>query len=226
MKKQIVGSDIIGILQRVSILSKNLRFNVELSISEVQVVLSTEILNSVGWQRAIAAMGLYLTYCPCSILGCVGGTAKMSSSLLIHSQDCGCTKAILSEYIFLVTFSFFVWGALPTLAASRLTETQKNERLHSIRNMRPGRFFQRLFVDDVVDDVDSRSQSLFPERFSAAWIWMGRRVWKIRLSYFRVHDLVDLRRCRKPVSTSCSDWRNIVRKSLCWRRNKILSASP
>ena len=41
MKKQVDGSDVIGVLQRVSILSKNLRFNVELSIREVQVVLST-----------------------------------------------------------------------------------------------------------------------------------------------------------------------------------------
>ena len=41
MKKQVDGTDVIGIGEGVSILSKNLRFNVELSIREVQVVLST-----------------------------------------------------------------------------------------------------------------------------------------------------------------------------------------
>ena len=40
--------------------------------------------------------------------------------------------------------------------------------------MRPGRFFQRLSVDDVVGDVDARLQSLFTESFSAAeYEWEG-----------------------------------------------------
>jgi hypothetical protein len=40
--------------------------------------------------------------------------------------------------------------------------------------MRPGRFFQRLSVDDVVGDVDPRLQSLLTESFSAAeYEWEG-----------------------------------------------------
>ena len=41
MKKQVNRSDVIGVGEGISILSENLRFNVELSIREIQVILST-----------------------------------------------------------------------------------------------------------------------------------------------------------------------------------------
>ena len=41
MKKQVDRSDVIGVGEGISILSENLRFNVELSICEIQVILST-----------------------------------------------------------------------------------------------------------------------------------------------------------------------------------------
>ena len=75
----------------------HLRSHEEVGIGQIQVGVSRSgYKNSIGPPESRDAVGWCSTHCPVSMLVTVGGTLNISSSLLTPSQDCRCTKAILS----------------------------------------------------------------------------------------------------------------------------------
>ena len=80
--------------------SNHLRSNEQVCIGKIEVGISCSRYYKFYWTpESRDVKGWCSTQRPSSILVCVGGTAKRSSSLFIPSHDCRCTNAILRKHV-------------------------------------------------------------------------------------------------------------------------------
>ena len=76
--------------------SNNLGSNEQVGVGKIEVGISGSRQHKFNWTpESRDVKGWCSTQRPSSILVCVGGTAKRSSSLFTPSHDCRCTNAIL-----------------------------------------------------------------------------------------------------------------------------------
>ena len=114
-------------------------------------------MNYIGPPESRDVNGWCSTHRPSSILVCVGGTAKRSSSLFTPSHDCRCTNAILRKHV--CSRSPFLWSDTSTRCGSFYTihsftgrRWRSQEALHQISSCGRRSSFCRLL--DVLTSHD------------------------------------------------------------------------
>ena len=160
MQQEIDGSDGCFSGDNVAIRLRDVGTYVDLRVSQINIVLATTAdTNSIGL-AVMVNIGLYFTHLPLSILVWVGSTLNRSSSDLTHSQDCGCMKAILIEYV--VEFLFLLLVSvetldLPSLSATRLITAEwiGCEAFYTFSDASLGRFLYTATFSNVTGDINS-----------------------------------------------------------------------
>ena len=115
-------------------------------------------MNSIGPPESRDVNGWCSTHRPSSILVCVGGTAKRSSSLFTPSHDCRCTNAILRKHVcslspFVVSDTATTCGSFYTLHSFTGRRWHSEQTLHYISSGRRRPSFCCLL--DVVASHDN-----------------------------------------------------------------------
>ena len=80
--------------------SNHLSSNAQVCVGKIEVGISCSRYHEFYWTPESRDVKCWCsTQPPSSILVCVGGTAKMSSSFFTPSHDCRCTNAILRKHV-------------------------------------------------------------------------------------------------------------------------------